>query len=37
MKEVQLHYGWIVILMGLLTAIAAHGFTVLTGKELYEL
>jgi sugar phosphate permease len=26
MKEGKLHYGWVVILMGLLTAIAAHGF-----------
>jgi len=26
MKEGKLHYGWIVICMGLLTAIAAHGF-----------
>jgi MFS family permease len=26
MKEGKLHYGWVVIYMGLLTAIAAHGF-----------
>jgi sugar phosphate permease len=26
MKEGKLHYGWIVIFMGLLTTIAAHGF-----------
>jgi MFS family permease len=26
MKEGKLHYGWVVILMGLLTTIAAHGF-----------
>ena len=26
MKQRKLHYGWIVILMGLLTTIAAHGF-----------
>jgi len=26
MKESRLHYGWIVIFMGLLTTIAAHGF-----------
>jgi len=26
MKEGKLHYGWVVIFMGLLTAIAAHGF-----------
>ena len=26
MKEKRLHYGWIVIFMGLLTTIAAHGF-----------
>jgi sugar phosphate permease len=26
MKERKLHYGWVVIFMGLLTAIAAHGF-----------
>jgi sugar phosphate permease len=26
MKEGRLHYGWVVILMGLLTTIAAHGF-----------
>ena len=26
MKESKLHYGWIVIFMGLLTTIAAHGF-----------
>jgi MFS family permease len=26
MKERKLHYGWIVIFMGLLTTIAAHGF-----------
>jgi sugar phosphate permease len=26
MKQSKLHYGWIVILMGLLTTIAAHGF-----------
>ncbi|MDY7032350.1 MAG: MFS transporter [Thermodesulfobacteriota bacterium] len=26
MKEQRLHYGWIVIFMGLLTTIAAHGF-----------
>jgi sugar phosphate permease len=26
MKEQKLHYGWIVIFMGLLTTIAAHGF-----------
>ena len=24
--EAKLHYGWIVIFMGLLTTIAAHGF-----------
>ena len=26
MKESKLHYGWVVIFMGLLTTIAAHGF-----------
>ena len=26
MKGIKLHYGWIVISMGLLTTIAAHGF-----------
>ena len=26
MKEGKLHYGWVVIYMGLLTTIAAHGF-----------
>ena len=26
MKEGKLHYGWVVIVMGLLTTIAAHGF-----------
>ncbi len=26
MRETKLHYGWIVIFMGLLTTIAAHGF-----------
>lgn len=26
MREAKLHYGWIVILMGLFTTIAAHGF-----------
>jgi hypothetical protein len=26
MREGKLHYGWIVIFMGLLTTIAAHGF-----------
>jgi len=26
MKERKVHYGWVVIFMGLLTAIAAHGF-----------
>ena len=26
MKEGKLHYGWVVIFMGLLTTIAAHGF-----------
>lgn len=26
MKEGKLHYGWVVVLMGLLTTIAAHGF-----------
>ena len=26
MKEAKLHYGWVVIFMGLLTTIAAHGF-----------
>ena len=26
MKESKLHYGWVVIVMGLLTTIAAHGF-----------
>ena len=26
MKQSKLHYGWIVIFMGLLTTIAAHGF-----------
>ena len=26
MKTAKLHYGWIVIFMGLLTTIASHGF-----------
>ena len=26
MKDQKIHYGWIVILAGLLTTIAAHGF-----------
>ena len=26
MKAGKLHYGWVVIFMGLLTTIAAHGF-----------
>jgi MFS family permease len=36
MKEGKLHYGWIVIFMGFLTTIAAHGFGRMSFTAIYD-